>query len=29
MTLPNIDTLTQNALDHYLFPLARKDGSTV
>jgi len=25
MTLPNIDTLTQNALDHYLFPLARKD----
>ena len=25
MNLPNIDTLTQNALDHYLFPLARKD----
>ena len=25
MTLPNIDALTQDALDHYLFPLARKD----
>ena len=25
MNFPYIDTLTQNALDHYLFPLARKD----
>ena len=25
MNLPNIDTLTQNALYHYLIPLARKD----
>jgi len=25
MTLPNIDALTQDALDHYLFPLAQKD----
>jgi adenosylmethionine-8-amino-7-oxononanoate aminotransferase len=25
MTLANIDALTQDALDHYLFPLARKD----
>ena len=34
MTLPNIDTLARDALDHYLFPLAprsdvRTDGANI